>query len=103
MSAPVRRRQAQPADPPPDAVAVPESDDRPFREVYDAHVTAVTRRLYHAVGDAEVARDLAQEAFVTAFARLASFRGEASVGTWLHAIAFNHLRDYRKRTFGAPI
>lgn len=87
-----------PDDPPPALAVVAEPDDRAFREVYDAHVAAVTRRLYHAVGDAEVARDLAQEAFATAFAKLESFRGEASVSTWLHAIAFNHLRDYRKRT-----
>ena len=63
----------------------------------EAHAAVVTRRLTHATGDPNLARDLAQDTFVVAFDRLQTFRGDASLSTWLHAIAFNLLRDHRKR------
>lgn len=69
-----------------------------LRQIYEAHACVVTRRLAQVTGDAELARDLAQDTFVVAFDRIASFRGEACLSTWLHAIAFNLLRDHRKRT-----
>jgi RNA polymerase sigma-70 factor, ECF subfamily len=80
------------------AVTQPRADDPAFRAIYDEHAGAVTRRLAHLTGDADLARDLAQETFVVAFVRLEHFRGESSLATWLHAIAFNLLRDHRKRT-----
>ncbi len=58
----------------------------------------LTRRLAHACGSEELARDVAQDAFITAFAKLERFREDASFSTWLHGIAFNHLRDRRKRS-----
>ncbi len=79
------------------ARAVGQGDDAAVRQLYEDHAAALTRRLFHAVGDAEVARDLTQDAFVTALARIHRFRGEASLSTWLHAIAFNHVRDHRKQ------
>lgn len=72
-------------------------EDAALREIYEQHAAAVTRRLAHVTGDPELARDLTQDAFVTAFDRLDRFRGDSSLGTWLHAIAFNHLRDRRKK------
>jgi RNA polymerase sigma-70 factor (ECF subfamily) len=72
-------------------------NDAALREIYDRHAASITRRLAHATGDPELARDLTQDAFVTAFDRIDRFRGDSSLGTWLHAIAFNHLRDRRKK------
>jgi RNA polymerase sigma-70 factor (ECF subfamily) len=72
-------------------------EESALRAIYEDHAAAITRRLAHVTGDHELARDLTQDAFVTAFDKLDSFRGDASLGTWLHAIAFNHLRDRRKR------
>lgn len=66
-------------------------------ELYREHAATLTRRLAHACGDDELARDIAQDAFITAFGRLDQFEGRASFSTWLHGIAFNHLRDRRKR------
>ena len=68
-----------------------------LRAIYEEHAAAITRRLAHVTGDLELARDLTQDAFVTAFDKLDGFRGDSGLGTWLHAIAFNHLRDRRKR------
>ncbi|MEM6294103.1 MAG: RNA polymerase sigma factor [Myxococcota bacterium] len=65
-------------------------------DLYRVHAATLTRRLTHVCGDAELARDVAQDAFITAFDRLGRFRGRSSFSTWLHGIAFNHLRDRRK-------
>lgn len=72
-------------------------DPAALRSIYQEHAVAITRRLAHMTGDAELARDITQDAFVTAFDRLHRFRGDSSLATWLHAIAYNHLRDRRKR------
>lgn len=66
-------------------------------ELYREHAATLTRRLAHACGDDDLARDIAQDAFITAFGRLDRFAERASFSTWLHGIAFNHLRDRRKR------
>ena len=60
---------------------------RAERELYDRHVDRVFRLAYRMAGDETLARDLTQDTFIRAFARLAEFRGESSVGTWLHSIA----------------
>jgi RNA polymerase sigma-70 factor (ECF subfamily) len=55
------------------------------------------RRLAH--GDAALADDLAQEAFVQAWRQLPAFRFEARFSTWLHRVAYTtflmHLRRRR--------
>ncbi len=74
-----------------------EGDAHAQAELYREHAATLTRRLAHACGDDELARDIAQDAFVTAFARLGDYRAASSFSTWLHGIGFNHLRDRRKR------
>jgi RNA polymerase sigma-70 factor (ECF subfamily) len=48
-------------------------------------------------GDAALADDLAQDAFVHAYRRIADFRGEAGFSTWLLGIAHNLWRNARRR------
>jgi RNA polymerase sigma-70 factor, ECF subfamily len=48
-------------------------------------------------GDAEEARDLAQEAFLKAFRSLNRYRGEAAFYTWLYRILINTCLDARRR------
>lgn len=57
------------------------------RALYDAHVDRVYRLMYRMAGEADLAADFTQEAFIRAFSRLDQYRGESSLGTWLHAIA----------------
>lgn len=52
--------------------------------------------------DRATAEDMAQEAFVRAFRRLATFRGESAFGTWLMSIALNSYRS-RLRADGLPL
>lgn len=52
-----------------------------------AKVRSVLRRLTR--GNDALADDLAQEAFVLAWRKLAQYRGEARFSTWLYRIAYN--------------
>lgn len=57
------------------------------RQLYDAHVDAVYRLCYRlAGGDPDLAQDFTQETFIRAFDRLADFRGQSALATWLHAV-----------------
>jgi RNA polymerase sigma-70 factor (ECF subfamily) len=57
------------------------------RALYEAHVDRIFRLAYRMTGDEALAQDLTQETFIRAFDRLDSFRGDAALATWLHAIA----------------
>lgn len=66
---------------------------------YQDRVYRFGRRL---CGDPEAARDVTQETLATMAARLASFRGEASLSSWLFAIARSHCHKQRRPRAGAP-
>jgi len=53
---------------------------------YQSPIRQFLRRL--AAGDHALADDIAQETFLKMFTSVASFRGEASISTWLHTIAY---------------
>jgi RNA polymerase sigma-70 factor (ECF subfamily) len=59
------------------------------RALYDAHVDRVFRLVYRMAGDLDRAQDYTQETFIRAFSRLAEFRGEAALSTWLGSIAIS--------------
>jgi RNA polymerase sigma-70 factor (ECF subfamily) len=78
-------------------------DRAAFDAIVVAHrsvVFAVARRMLGSVEDAEEA---AQETFLRAWRSLGSFRGDASLRTWLVRIAVNAARDVgsRRRPFEA--
>ncbi|MEO8574379.1 MAG: sigma-70 family RNA polymerase sigma factor [Pyrinomonadaceae bacterium] len=49
--------------------------------------------LYRMTEDAEEARDLTQDTFLSALKGIKSFRGESELKTWLFRIALNHSRN----------
>ena len=59
-------------------------------ELFRRLITPVALCCYRCTGDYEWAADLAQEVLMQAFRSLASFRGDAKISTWVHAIARNH-------------
>lgn len=71
-------------------------------EAFGELVLRYQDRLYHSlllmVNSSEDARDLAQEAFILAFRRLDSFRGESAFYTWLFRIAVNAAISFRRKT-----
>lgn len=63
---------------------------------YEDRVYSVACRM---LGRGEDARDVTQDAFMSAFRNLERFRGDARFSTWLHRIAVNACYDHmRKRT-----
>jgi RNA polymerase sigma factor (sigma-70 family) len=96
-------------DAPPDAALVARvlagQDRHAFGELVRRHqgpVRAMLRRMCkedHALAD-----DLAQEAFLQAFRKLAQFRADAAFGTWLYRIAYNaFLMHVRARKEELPL
>ena len=73
--------------------AIIAGDSQLFHELirpYERRVYAMALSFLHNEADAE---DAAQEAFLKAFRKLASFRGEAKFGTWLISITLNEARS----------
>lgn len=71
------------------------------RALYEAHADRVYRLAYRITGDGDSAQDCTQEAFIKAFDRLETFRGESALGTWIGSIAISvaltHLRSSKRR------
>lgn len=70
-----------------------------FEQIYRAHAPAVMALCRRMCGDEATARSLVQDVFVRAWEKLATFRGQSSLATWLHRVAvnlaLNHLRSIR--------
>jgi RNA polymerase sigma-70 factor, ECF subfamily len=64
-----------------------ELDD--FAALYERTYPVVYRTILGICGDAALAADLTQDAYVLAYQRRATFRGEVPADAWLHRIAVN--------------
>jgi len=80
-------------------------DGAAFRTIIKTHNQRLYRIARGVVRNDSEAEDIVQEAYVRAFAHLESFRGDASLGTWLSRIVINEalgrLRK-RRRTAAMP-
>jgi RNA polymerase sigma-70 factor, ECF subfamily len=61
---------------------------------YSRRVFSICLRMMQSHAEAE---DLTQEIFITLFAKLGSFRGEAAFATWLHRLTVNHVLMYFRK------
>lgn len=72
-------------------------DRRAQRDLYGQYAKAMYHVGLRIVGSIPEAEDVLQEAFVDAFSRLDSFRGQSTFGAWLKQIVINralgHLRS----------
>ncbi len=59
--------------------------------------------VYRMIGDADVAADVTQDAFIAAFRGIQSFRGGSSFRAWLLRIASNMACDHWRRTQRHPM
>lgn len=72
-------------------------DRRAFGELVRRHGSAVRGLLRRMGAQAALADDLAQDAFLTAFERIADFRGEGTFAAWVKRIAARlYVRRWRK-------
>jgi RNA polymerase sigma-70 factor, ECF subfamily len=75
-------------------------DVEAFETIYRVHAPAILALCRRMSGDESEARDLAQDVFVRAWERLATFRGQSRLATWLHRlgvnVVLNHLRGSRR-------
>ena len=73
-------------------------DTDAFAELVSQHEGWVRAFLRSRIRQREVADDLAQDVFLTAFKSMGGFLGKASFEVWLRGSAINHLRNHiRKR------
>lgn len=75
-----------------------ERSEEAFRTLYRAHTPALygfALRLTR--GNEDAAQDVVQETWVRAVGKLAGFRWQSSLKTWLHAVALNLHREQLRR------
>jgi len=76
-----------------------DNDYRAYEQLYRLHVGRVFALCSRLCNDRDMAEDLVQEAFVNAWKKLSSFRGDSAFGSWLYRIATNTTLSYlRKQT-----
>ena len=76
-----------------------QGDPAAFGELINRHRSAVYRAARAALGSHADAEDAAQDAFLMAFRRLETFRGDASFKTWLLTIVW-HQAINKRRSLG---
>lgn len=73
-----------------------QGDQKAYYEIYKLYSKAMFNICYRIVGTQEIAEDVLQEAFVSAFQNIKNYQGKASFGAWLKRIVVNraisHLR-----------
>lgn len=78
-----------------------EGEDAAFETLVRSHSTRLFSVARRVVGTDEDARDVVQDAFLSAFRAVGSFHGDARLSTWLHRIVVNtalmKLRSRRRR------
>ena len=70
--------------------AVVAGDRQAFSALVERHQARILALLERLTGCREQARDLAQETFVSAYRKLATFEQRSAFATWLYRIACNH-------------
>jgi RNA polymerase sigma-70 factor, ECF subfamily len=62
----------------------------------NSHAEKLIRLSYTYIKDWGKAEDIVQDVFITCFTKLETYRGDASLQTWLYRITVNRCKDYLK-------
>lgn len=73
-------------------------DTRALDVLIERHQGHVRANCEFLAGEAETARDLAQEVMVKAYFRLDSYRGDATFRTWIRKVKVNHCLNHLARS-----
>lgn len=76
--------------------AVLGGEHQAFGHLVKRYQGMVYRVCYKITGEAESAKDMAQEVFIKAYKALPSFKGQASFSTWLYRIAYRTCLDWKR-------
>ena len=87
---------APPARPHDDVALASQGDRRAFERIYRSHVDRIFSVCVRMVGDRGTAEELTQDAFVRAWEKLGTFRGDSQFSTWLHRLAVNVVLNDRE-------
>ena len=82
--------------------AVRAGDTERYRELVERHERRVYAVAWSRLGDATLAEEATQEAFIRVFRGLPKFRGDAALGTWIYRLAVNAALSHRSRRGNAP-
>ncbi|GAA0916792.1 RNA polymerase sigma factor SigM [Nonomuraea longicatena] len=78
-------------------------DPHAFSEIVKRHRDRMWAVALRTLGDPDEAADAVQDAFVSAYRKASTFRGEAAVTTWLHRIVVNACLDRMRRKSVRPV
>lgn len=76
--------------------AIRQGDQKAFRQVYERTKTRVFNLALGYVRNREDAEEITQDVYVELFRSAGSFKGDASLTTWLYRIAVNKSLDFLK-------
>ena len=79
---------AEPGAEPGDAARAAAGDTRAFERLYREHAARIHGLARRMLGD-DHATEATQDAFVRAWQKIGTFRGESAFGTWLYRLAIN--------------
>lgn len=74
-----------------------DGDRNAFNELVRIHAQGMMNVIFRMCGDAQIAEDAAQEAFIRAWSHLGSFRVDSSLRNWLYRIALNTATDMLRK------
>lgn len=73
-----------------------EGDTAAFEQLYRENVGRVYALCLRMTANPELAEELAQEAFIRAWEKIGTFRGQASFSTWMHRLTANVVLSHRR-------
>jgi RNA polymerase sigma-70 factor (ECF subfamily) len=73
-------------------------DQNAFRRIYEAYNQKIYRLIYRYCHDPEESLDLTQEVFVRIYTKIADFRSECSLETWIYQIAINTVTSAMRKS-----
>lgn len=76
---------------------IADGDPRTTEAFVQEHYAFVLRFMRHLTRRIEDAEDLTQQTFLTARTRVGSFKGQSSLRTWLHRVAFHEYTHWKRR------
>src|SRR5215472_18677381 len=73
-------------------------DEEAFAALFSAHKNKIYSLCLRMTSNTAEAEDLTQDAFLQVFRKLATFRGDSALSTWLYRVALNTvLMHFRKK------